>query len=85
MLDKKSRKCGLFSLKKNWTRNWKQRFKCKKCWYVFENKSGKIMKNIWVNYTEWKQTYKQLSEKYGLSIPTIKSRLDAFKLKNFVS
>jgi len=85
MLDKRCKKCGLYSLKKNWTRNWKQRFKCKQCWYVFEHKSGKVAKKLWVNYTEWKQTYKQLSEKYKLSIPTIKSRLDAFKLKKIVN
>lgn len=85
MLNKVCKKCGSFLLKKNWKRSWKQRYKCKKCWYVFENKSGKAIKKLWVNYTEWKQTYKQLSEKYGLSIPTIKNRLDAFKVKNFVS
>ena len=84
MLNKKCKKCGLYSLKRNWTRNWKQRYKCKKCWYVFENKSKKMIKKLWTDYTEWKQTYKQLSEKYWISIPTIKSRLDKFKIKNFV-
>jgi transposase-like protein len=84
MLDKRCKKCGLYSLKKNWNRNWKQRFKCKKCWYVFENKSGKVIKKLWLNYTEGKQTYVQLSERYWLSIPTIRNRLDTFKLKNFV-
>ncbi len=83
MIDKRCRKCGLYSLKKNGKRYEKQRYKCKKCWYVFEDKSAKILKKLWINYTDWKQTYKQLSVKYWLSIPTIRNRLDAVKLKNF--
>jgi len=48
MLNKKCKKCGLYSLKRNWTRNWKQRYKCNRCWYVFENKSKKMVKNLWL-------------------------------------
>lgn len=84
MIDKKCKKCGLYSLKKNWRRDWKQRFKCKKCWYVFENKSKEKLKPLWLDYTEWKQTYKQLSDKYWIHINTVKEKLDKVKLKNFV-
>jgi len=84
MLDKKCKKCGLYSLKKNWTRNWKQRFKCRKCGYVFENKSRKKIKQLWLDYTEWKQTYAQLSDKYWIHKNTVKDRLDKFKIKKFV-
>lgn len=81
MLNKTCKKCGLYSVKKNWKRNGKQKYKCNKCWYVFENKSRKRIKNLWLDYTEWKQTYNQLSEKYWIHKNTVKSRLDKFKVK----
>jgi len=81
MLNKKCKKCGLYSIKKNWTRDWKQRYKCNKCWYVFENKSRKKLKKLRIDYTEWKQTYNQLSEKYWIHRNTVKNRLDKVNVK----
>lgn len=63
---------------------WKQRYKCKDCGYVFQNKSrarsGSGDKNIWRDYSVWKHTYAELSEKYHISIWTVQARLDAYVL-----
>lgn len=61
---------------------WKQRYKCKDCGYVFQNKSRTVSgsgdKNIWRDYSAWKHTYAELSEKYHISVRTVQERLDAY-------
>lgn len=79
---KKCKKCGLYSIKKNGKRNWKQRYKCSRCWYVFENKSRKkLHKKLREDYVQWKQTYSQLAKKHKVSIKTIQRRLDQIAYK----
>ena len=61
---------------------WKQRYKCTSCWYVFQN-SGRSrihVQVLWEEYTKGKQTYKQLSEKYWVSVPTIRKLLDTTRV-----
>jgi transposase-like protein len=74
-------KCKWTQIKKDGKMNWKQRYKCKICGYVFQNKSRDRNDNLRVEYTLWKQTYQQLSCKYWKSIPTIQKRLDKFLVK----
>ncbi len=60
---------------------WKQRYKCKLCGHVFQNKTRAKLVNInklWREYVFGKQTYKQLSDKYDLSIKTIQKYLDRY-------
>ena len=63
---------------------WKQRYKCKDCWYVFQNKTRTLAnsndENIWEDYSVWKQTYIELSKKYGISVRTIQKKLDDYVL-----
>lgn len=63
---------------------WKQRYKCKDCGYVFQNKSRAVSssgdKNIWRDYSVWKHTYTELSGKYHISVRTVQERLDAYVL-----
>ncbi len=32
---KQCKKCSSLEIKKDWFKRWKQRYKCKCCWYVF--------------------------------------------------
>lgn len=79
---KRCKKCKSEEIKKDWFMRWKQRYKCKCCSYVFQNKTRakKIeIKELWNNYCFWKQTYSQLAEKYWESIKTIQKKLDEFE------
>lgn len=79
---KRCKKCKSEEIKKDWFMRWKQRYKCKCCWYVFQNKTRakKIeIKEIWNDYCFWKQTYIQLAEKYWESLKTIQKKLDEYE------
>lgn len=76
------KKCWSKSIKKDWFKRWKQRYKCKSCFYVFQNKTRKNkieINKLWNEYCFWKQTYLELSEKYNISIKTIQKKLDEFE------
>jgi len=79
---KRCKKCKSEEIKKDWFMRWKQRYKCKCCWYVFQNKTRakKVeIVQIWNDYCFWKQTYSQLAEKYWETIKTIQKKLDKFE------
>jgi len=62
---------------------WKQRYKCKICNHVFQNKKrskkNKIDINIlWKQYCFRKQTYAELAEDYWVNIKTIQTKLDEY-------
>lgn len=80
MKNKNCKKCGLLSLVKDWFKNWKQRYKCRSCKSVQQNKSRNTfnLENLYHAYQNWKQTYKQLALRYWLSIPTIKKRIESY-------
>lgn len=63
----------------------KQRYKCKVCWHVFQNKSRKkktqkisFVEQLWNQYCFGKQTYKELSESHRISIRKIQKLLDSY-------
>lgn len=56
-----------------------QRYKCGACGKRFVGGERLNTDNLWKEYTEGKQTYLQLAEKYGCSTKTIQRRLDVFK------
>jgi len=67
MANKICNKCLGNKIKKDWFKRWKQRYKCCFCWYVFQNSSrNKNNSVLWKDFSEWKQTYQQLSCKYKL-------------------
>lgn len=54
-----------------------QRYKCGACKRQFlGNKNNSEFQFVWIDYTKGKQTYKQLSEKYGCSQKTIQRKID---------
>ena len=79
---KRCKKCKSEEIKKDWFKRWKQRYKCKCCWHVFQNKTRAKnieINQIWNDYCFWKQTYSQLAEKYWENIKTIQKKLDTFE------
>lgn len=61
-------------------KRWKQRYKCKNCNYIFVN-SSRIKHLEWKIYQDFaihKQTYKELSEKYNISLKTVQKKLDEY-------
>ena len=75
-------KCSNLFVIKFWFKRWKQRYKCKKCGYVFQNKSRVREDNkLWKDFSDWKQTYQQLSCKYKLSTRSIQKHLDKILVK----
>jgi len=58
--------------------NGRQLYKCHACGKQFLGGNRKDSSLIWREYTELKQTYAQLAEKYGCSPRTIKRVLDSY-------
>jgi len=66
---KKCKKCKSESIKKDWFKRWKQKYKCKECWHVFQNKTRKQkidINKLWTKYCFRKQTYADLVQNYSL-------------------
>jgi hypothetical protein len=59
--------------------NGKQRYQCASCKRKFIGGERLNSANIWQDYTRGKQTYAQLSVKYGCSIKTIQRKIDVVK------
>ena len=86
MLNKNSykicKKCKSKEIKKDWFMRWKQRYKCKVCGHVFQNKSRKKkveITKLWNEYCFWKQNYEELDKKYWFVVKTIQKRLDEYE------
>ena len=59
-----------------------QRYKCHACGKQFLGGFRLNNLQLWQEYCEGKQTYAQLSVKYGCSIKTIQRRIDKYKVEN---
>lgn len=82
MTNKICKKCGDSHIKKDWKMRWKQRYRCCNCGYVFQNNSRDYKNSkLWDDYTNHKQTYKELWEKYKKDVTTISRHLDKYKVK----
>lgn len=83
---KTCKKCRSKETKKDWFMRDRQRYKCKKCWYVFLNKSRKKYKvdidKLYYQYSIRKQTYSELAEDYNISIKTVQKYLDLCSIQN---
>lgn len=74
--------CGSIFIKKDGFKRWRQRYKCKDCGHVFQNKSRKkkdISSLLWDKYCFGKQTYVQLSQEFWFSVRKIQSLLDSYE------
>ena len=82
---KRCKKCSGYQIKRDGFMRWKQRYKCKDCGYVFQNKTRTNLwdietrnKQLWEDYSIHKQTYSELAKSYRISIRTVQKRLDAY-------
>jgi hypothetical protein len=65
-----------------------QRYKCAICGKIFQGGYRLVAAQIWQEYTQGKQTYKQLAAKYHCSVKTIQRKIDSVKISqsnNFAS
>ena len=66
-------------MKKTGFRNEKQKYKCHACGRQFLGGFRIDSEIIWKEYTQGKQTYKQLAKKYNCSTRTIQRRIDSYE------
>ena len=81
--------CGSVFIKKDGFKRWKQRYKCKTCWHVFQNASRKkslkdiqeetLIPELWFKYAHRNQTYMHLSEDYKKTTYEIQQLLDRYE------
>lgn len=75
-------KCNWIRIQKFWQQDWRQRYKCISCWYIFRN-SRRIQKwklsndRLLSSYAQNKQTIQELSESTWLSKSTIHRKICA--------
>jgi len=77
-------KCSWHEVKKDWKRKWRQSYKCKLCNHIRVNKSrwSKInIKKLYDDFSNHKQTYKELWEQNNTTIKTIQKYLDKYVIK----
>ena len=75
MNTKKCLFCGSKQVKKNGTRDGKQRYKCTACNKRFSGSGRLESDTLWQLYSEGKQTAAQLAAQYGCSIKSIRRHL----------
>jgi hypothetical protein len=56
-------------------------FKCHACRKQFLSGNRIIVKDLWIEYKDGKQTYSQLASKYSCSIKTIQRKIDLYKVE----
>ena len=71
--------CGSTHTKKNGVRNGVQLYKCQECGYQFRAGTATSEEDLWNAYQQGKQTIKELSVRFGMSVATIKRRLHGIK------
>ena len=79
MNKKKCVVCGSSHTVKNGVRKGVQLYKCQDCGYQFRAGAEVSEDNLWNAYQQEKQTIKELSERFGKSVATIKRRLRDIK------
>ena len=67
--------CGSKQVKKNGTRDGKQRYKCTACNKRFSGGGRLDSDTLWQLYSDGKQTAAQLAEQHGCSLKTIRRHL----------
>ena len=71
--------CGSTHTKKNGVRRCVQLYKCQDCGYQFRGRVEVSEDVLWNAYLQEKQTIRELSGRYGMSVSTIKRRLQGIR------
>jgi len=79
MNKRKCEVCGSSHTVKNGVRNGVQLYKCQDCGYQFRAGTDVSEADLWEAYQQQKQTIKELSERFDMSVATVKRRLHDIK------
>ena len=79
MNKKKCEECGSSHTVKNGVRKGVQLYKCHECGYQFRAGTATSEEDLWNAYQQEKQTIKELSVRFGMSVATVKRRLHGIK------
>ncbi len=79
MNKRKCEVCGSSHTVKNGVRNGVQLYKCQDCGYQFRARTAVSEDDLWEAYQQQKQTIMELSERFGMSVATVKRRLHDIK------
>ena len=79
MNKKKCQVCGSSHTVKNGIRNGVQLYKCRDCGYQFRAGETVSEDELWNVYQQEKQTIKELSVRFGMSVATVKRRLHGIR------
>ena len=79
MFKMRCRVCGSTHTKKNGVRKGLQLYKCQDCGYQFRSGSQVSNDELWTAYQQQKQTIKELSVRFKISVSTVKRRLHDIK------
>ena len=79
MNKRKCEVCGSSHTVKNGVRNGVQLYKCQDCGYQFRAGTDVSEEDLWEAYQQQKQTIKELSERFDMSVATVKRRLHDIK------
>jgi len=79
MNKRKCEVCGSSHTVKNGVRNGVQLYKCQDCGYQFRAGTAVSEDDLWEAYQQQKQTIKELSERFGMSVATVNRRLHDIK------
>ena len=79
MNKRKCEVCGSSHTVKNGVRNGVQLYKCQDCGYQFRSGTDVSEEDLWEAYQQQKQTIKELSERFDMSVATVKRRLHDIK------
>ena len=79
MNKRKCEVCGSSHTVKNGVRNGVQLYKCQDCGYQFRAGTDVSEEDLWKAYQQQKQTIKELSERFDMSVATVKRRLHDIK------
>ena len=79
MNKKKCEVCGSSHTVKNGVRKGVQLYKCQECGYQFRAGTETSEEDLWNAYQQEKQTIKELSDRFGMSVATVKRRLHDIK------
>ena len=79
MNKKKCEVCGSSHTVKNGVRKGVQLYKCQECGYQFRAGTETSEEDLWNAYQQEKQTIKELSARFGMSVATVKRRLHDIK------
>ena len=79
MNKRKCEVCGSSHTVKNGVRKGVQLYKCQDCGHQFRAGTVVSEEELWAAYQDGKQTIRELSERYKVSVSTVKRRLHDIK------